>query len=237
MIFDYFSPTDFKFAGIDVSTQQGRDGSPRRERLDRRRADAVRRSSPTPSTRCWWRSTARPSPCRSTASSPSPTRSRRGSSTGNPVGLNKGFVGAGSDNSRGIWDNVTRPGAAAAADAGQQHQLHRRRRARSATTRAGTWTAASGRYVGHRRRRRDRGQPGRSRGGRPADELMGRAAGDAAHVGDRRDRVRRVEAGSLQVRRARRRGPARAVRARRQGRLGRRRLRAAGARRPTPTTS
>ena len=38
VIFDYQSTTDFKFAGIDVSTQQAGHGPPRRERLARRQA-------------------------------------------------------------------------------------------------------------------------------------------------------------------------------------------------------
>ncbi len=56
IIFDYFSPTDFKFAGIDVGAQQARDRAPRRRRAgsSTRRASSPAASGPTPTTTCRW---------------------------------------------------------------------------------------------------------------------------------------------------------------------------------------
>ena len=114
IIFDYFSPTDFKFAGIDVSTNKLVIG---------RRTTAG-----------WVYDVQTPSNCSrrarsSTCSSPSTARRSRCQVNGKAAlthtfaprmidgvayGLNKGMVGMGSDSSRGHFDNVARPDPAAA---------------------------------------------------------------------------------------------------------------------------
>ena len=113
------SPTDFKFAGIDVAHQQARDGPPRRDRLARRDAQGAVPGSVKADT--WYDMLVAVNGTTVTVSVErqqlrSPTRSRRGSSTASPYGLNKGFVGVGSDNARGSCDNFAVQVAAARAD-------------------------------------------------------------------------------------------------------------------------
>ena len=144
LIFDYFSPTDFKFAGIDVSLNKvvmgHRDASgwqvdvqaPFQVKPDVFYAMVVSVNGTTVSVQVdgkfAFTHTFAPRIL-----------------AGDPVGLNKGFVGAGSDNSRGIWDNVTvqvlppqltldSSVSFTAGDGPFGDDV------------AGTWTAASGRY-------------------------------------------------------------------------------------------
>ena len=64
VIFDYFSPTDFKFAGIDVSTNKIVMGHRNAQGwiVDAPGAGHRRRQRPTRTTTCWSSSTASPSP-------------------------------------------------------------------------------------------------------------------------------------------------------------------------------
>ena len=106
LIFDYFSPTDFKFAGIDVSLNKvvmgHRDASgwhvdvwsPFQVKPDVFYDMLVAVNGTTVSVQV------------SGKFAFTYTFAPR-ILEGQPVGLNKGFVGAGSDNSRGVWDNVT----------------------------------------------------------------------------------------------------------------------------------
>ena len=116
LIFDYFSPTDFKFAGIDVSINKvvmgHRDANgwqvdvqtPFQVKPDVFYAMVVSVNGTTVSVQVdgkfAFTHTFAPRIL-----------------DGEPVGLNKGFVGAGSDNSRGVWDNVDVQIAPAGADA------------------------------------------------------------------------------------------------------------------------
>ena len=107
VIFDYFSPTDFKFAGHRRLDQQARDGLPRRERLARRRAGARAGSRQGRHLVRHARRDQRHDDRRARSNGQQAfthTFAPR-MLDGEPVGLNKGFVGAGSDNSRGSWDN------------------------------------------------------------------------------------------------------------------------------------
>ena len=208
VIFDYFSPTDFKFAGIDVSLNK----------LVMGHRDAtgwhVDAQAPVP---------ARSRPTRGTTllvavNGTTVTVAVNGQQAftytfaprildGEPVGLNKGFVGAGSDNARGVLGQLRRPGAAAAADARLADELHRRRRRRSAATRAARGRSAAGAT------RRPRPPGSTSRVAPPISastacdtnscvEITATLSHDAASAASSFDRLRREP---LQVRRARRR--------------------------------
>ena len=106
IIFDYQGPTRFKFAGIDVSTNK--------LVMGHRDATGWAVDEQTPfqakadtlynlllSVNGLDRDADRQQPDRR-----SPTPTRRGSSTATAYGLNYGFVGFGSDNSRGSYDNI-----------------------------------------------------------------------------------------------------------------------------------
>ena len=130
MIFDYFSPTDFKFAGIDVAMNKvvarPPDGAGLGHRRDRRRhrQRQVGHLLRPPG--------GRERPRRDRA------RQRRRSVLtkqldprwidGQPYGFNMGLVGVGSNNSRGTLRQLRRPGAAAADDVREHRGLRRRRR-------------------------------------------------------------------------------------------------------------
>ena len=106
IIFDYESPTAFKFAGIDVSTNKLVMGHRDATGWARRRPDAVPEQGRTRSTTCC---------CRSTGLTATLVVDNQTSFTytfpprvidGYAYGLNYGFVGFGSDNSRGSFDNI-----------------------------------------------------------------------------------------------------------------------------------
>ena len=140
VIFDYFSPTDFKFAGIDVSTNKFVMGHRDATGWDRRRADAV------PGQAGHRLQHAR----RGERHDRDGDRRRRVGvhvhlrgprrSTASPYGLNKGLVGVGSRQRRAALRQRRRPGAAAADHARRRPRLRRRRRqpASPAPARRGT---------------------------------------------------------------------------------------------------
>ena len=109
VIFDYFAPTDFKFAGVDQSTNKLVMGRRTTAGLDRRRAGFRLRRGEVQQVVHDARGGERHDrhASSSTASPPSPTPSRRGWWTAWPYGLNKGFVGVGSNQSRGSFDNIS----------------------------------------------------------------------------------------------------------------------------------
>ena len=132
VIFDYFSPTDFKFAGIDVSLNK----------LVMGHRDAtgwvVDAQAPVPGAvkaDTFYDLLVAVNGTNVTVHGRTAAgvhaHVRAADLDGEPVGLNKGMVGVGSDNSRGVVRQRRRPGAAAAADARLADELHGRRRARS----------------------------------------------------------------------------------------------------------
>ena len=107
-LFDYFSPTDFKFAGIDVGAEQGRARPSHGAGLGHRRDGRRHRQPPVghAGTTCRSSSTASSSPSCVNGAYVLTKQLAPRYIDGQPYGFNKGLVGVGSNNSRGTFDNV-----------------------------------------------------------------------------------------------------------------------------------
>ena len=241
VLFDYWSPTDFKFAGIDDSTNK--------MVIGHRDATGWHYDSQSP-----FNGSLKPDTLYDLVVDVNGTyvhgrrqrlavvqlhvRRRGRSPTARRSALNKGLVGFGSNNSRGVIDNITRPDGAGRATLDTTKYFEDGQAEQFTGPSSGTWAQSGGRNVGTAAGERVRARP-RSISGRTIRHVVrGRGRRDAEHDRRRRDRVRRLRRQRLQVRRARRRRAARRRRPRRpEARLGRRQRRSRRRSPPAPTTS
>ena len=129
IIFDYFSPTDFKFAGLDQSTNKIVMGHRTASGWNIDVQAAVGNIEPTGTTPC--RSVSRDLRRRSRSTAREADLSiRRPLHRRIARGLNTGLVGVGSDNSRGVFDNFVVQTVPPQTTYEHDRGLHRRHRRR-----------------------------------------------------------------------------------------------------------
>jgi len=148
VLFDYFSPTDFKFAGIDISTNKMVIGHRNVTGwiTDYQRPFNGQLKSNTAYNQLI--------AINGTVVTVSINGSQAFSYTfaprildGEAVGLNKGLVGIGSDNSRGIFDNVVVQALPPALTLDVTEDFNDGLAQQFTGDQTGTWTAAGGRYA------------------------------------------------------------------------------------------